>query len=68
MRFAHLSKLMQKHAFNKPLEQTEGKERRKRVIPEGRVFKEGVNFSAVWGNSLSAFNHRDRTVGHLARA
>ncbi|WP_334824750.1 hypothetical protein [Nostoc sp.] len=47
---------MEKHAFNKPLERTEGKERRNRVIPEGRVFKEGVNFSAVWRNSLSAFN------------
>ncbi|BAB73314.1 oxygen-dependent coproporphyrinogen oxidase [Nostoc sp. PCC 7120 = FACHB-418] len=48
-------------------ERAEGGEGRTRVIREGRVFEQGgVNFSAVWGNSLPAsiLAQRPEAAGH----
>ncbi|WP_427162178.1 oxygen-dependent coproporphyrinogen oxidase [Aliinostoc sp. HNIBRCY26] len=48
-------------------EREEGGEGRTRVIREGRVFEQGgVNFSAVWGNSLPAaiVAQRPEAAGH----
>ncbi|MEH2090586.1 hypothetical protein [Nostoc sp.] len=59
---------MEKNAFNKPLKLAEGKERRNSVIPEGRVFEEGVNFPQFGKIAYRFLIDCDRTVRHLAGA